>query len=91
MNSVEVQIGKRQLKLRGDANLINASADKLNKTVNLLEESGNIKGDTLYILAGLNLAENSILNKDDYENNLEHINVEINQMSSYLQNILSQS
>lgn len=89
MRSVEVQIGKRQLKLKGDAELIQASADKLNLTLDMLSGNGSIKGDTLYILAGLNLAENNILNNRENEVNFNNINEELNQMSSYLEEILS--
>lgn len=92
LESVEVQIGKRTIKLKGDANTINAAADKLNETIEIISQNSNsIGGDTLLILAGLNLAENQIIEYNDNNQTVDRLNSELNQMTSYLNNLLAQA
>jgi cell division protein ZapA (FtsZ GTPase activity inhibitor) len=91
LESVEVQIGKRKLKLKGEPELINSSADKLNLTIKMLSENDSIKGDTLLILAGLNLAEDNILKEKEHQEKINSLNQEVDELNSYLETILAQS
>lgn len=90
LESIEVQIGKRKLKLKGDPELVNSSARKLNLTLESLSDGDNIKGETLLILAGLNLAEDNILIDKKHQDSLINLKNEIDDMTSYLLDTLSQ-
>jgi cell division protein ZapA (FtsZ GTPase activity inhibitor) len=90
MNSVKVRIGNKEYNLNGDKELIEKSAEEVNKHYKILQDSApNLKIDALPILTALNIAESKINEISNLELEIELLKTQLNEMNTKLSSILN--
>ena len=90
MNSVKVRIGNKEYNLNGDKELIEKSAEEVNKHFKILQDSApNLKIDALPILTALNIAESKINEISSLQGEIELLKTQLNEMNIKLSSILN--
>jgi len=90
MNSVKVRIGNKEYNLYGDKELIEKSAEEVNRHLKLLQDSSSkITIDALPVLTALNIAESKINEVSSLQNEISLLEAQLSEMNTKLSSILN--
>jgi len=90
LKSIKVEIGNKEYRLTGEPELIEESRSVVNGQIDLLRMSnGKQNGDTLSVLAALNIAEEKILFEKQTRNQIQSTINEIEKLTEFADSLFA--
>jgi cell division protein ZapA (FtsZ GTPase activity inhibitor) len=90
LKSIKVEIGNKEYRLTGEPELVEESRSAVNEQIEQLRMSnGKQNGDTLSVLAALNIAEEKIIFERQTQNQIQSTISEIEKLTEFANSLFT--